>query len=333
MQLSDYITQLQFLLHDQTNADFSQAELINAINNAREVTALDFQCCRTGYLSAPSGPINPNTNIGPYQAAAYQPVSVIPNQEIYPLTGAPYSVLNGMIVGATVTLGGSGYSPATTVTFPAPPGVGTQAFAVPVIADGVITSINMTQWGAGYAPVIPLISIYALPNITIADTGGGTGAMAKAVMFSNVFNVISISYIWGNQRYMLRFRAFSLFQAYMRSQLGFYQRGMIWTIHPSNGTVLIQPPPDQPYQTEWDVLSTPVPLLLPTDYEVQILPPFTDAVKYYAAHYCLNKLQNFNQAEYYLKLYSARVPKIIYGQGPVRIPNPYNKTFQRRVSR
>ena len=48
MQLSDYITQLQFLLHDQTNADFSQAELINAINDARVVTALDFQCCRSG---------------------------------------------------------------------------------------------------------------------------------------------------------------------------------------------------------------------------------------------------------------------------------------------
>ena len=204
---------------------------------------------------------------------------------------------------------------------------------MPVISGGVITSINVTQWGTGYTPVIPLISGGTLPAITITDVGGGTSATARAVMFNNVFNVISISYVWGNQRYGLRFRAFTLFQMYMRSQLAFYQRGMIWTIHPSNSTVLIQPPPDQAYQTEWDVLQTPIPLVNTTDYEVQILPPFTDAVKYYAAHYCLNKLQNFNQAEYYLKLYSARVPKIIYGQGPVRIPNPYNKTFQRRVSR
>lgn len=324
MQLSDYITQLQFLLHDQTNADFSQAELINAINNARIVTALDFQCCRTAYLTQPFSAANP---------AAYNPVSTIANQELYPLTGAPGSVLNGQIVGATVTAGGTGYSSATTVTFPAPPSGGTIALAVPVIASGVITSINVTQWGTGYAPVIPLISGGSLPVITITDGGGGTGAVASAVMFNNVFNVISISYIWGNQRYMLRFRAFTLFQAYMRSQLAFTQRGTIWTIHPSNSVVIIQPPPDQPYQTEWDTLQTPIPLVNTTDYEVQILPPFTDAVQYYAAHYCLNKLQNFNQAEYYLKLYSARVPKIIYGQGPVRIPNPYNKTFQRRVSR
>jgi hypothetical protein len=324
MQLSDYITQLQFLLHDQTNADFSNAELINAINNARIVTALDFQCCRTAYLAPPNAVANP---------AAYSPVSTIQNQEAYPLTGAPGSVLNGQIVGATVTNGGTGYSSATTVTFASGPSGSVQALGVPVINAGVITSINVTRWGTGYTPVIPLISGGSLPAITIADTGGGTGAAATAVMLNNVFNVISISYLWGNQRYMLRFRAFTLFQAYMRSQLYFTQRGIIWTIHPSNGTVLIQPPPDQPYQTEWDVLSTPLPLVNTTDYEVQILPPFTDAVQYYAAHYCLNKLQNFGQAEYYLKLYAARCPKIVYGAGPVRIPNPYLKTFQRRVSR
>ena len=97
--------------------------------------------------------------------------------------------------------------------------------------------------------------------------------------------------------------------------------------------MLIQPPPDQGYQTEWDVLVKPQPLALTTDYETQILSPYTDAVQYYAASYCLNKLQNFNQAEYMLKLYSARVPKIIIGAGGVRIPNPYHRTFQRRVMR
>jgi hypothetical protein len=324
MQLSDYITQLQFLLHDQTNADFSQPELINAINDAREVTALDFQCCRHAYLTAPFGVANPG---------AYEPVSLIQKQEIYPLTGAPGNVQNAQIVGANVTNGGSGYSSATTVTFAAAPSGGITALGVPVIANGVITSINVTQWGNGYTPVIPLISGGSLPAITIADSGGGAGATAQPTMFNNVFNVISISNIWGNQRYGLRFRSFTLFQMYMRSQLAFYQRPMIWTIHPSNNVVIIQPPPDQPYQSEWDTLQTPIPLVNLTDYEVQIMPPFNKAVQYYAAHYCLNKLQNFNQAEYYLKLYSARVPKIIYGQGPVRIPNPYNKTFQRRVSR
>jgi hypothetical protein len=188
MQLSDYITQLQFLLHDQTNADFSEQELVNAINNAREVTALDFQCCRHAYLTAPFGVANPG---------AYEPVSTIQQQEIYPLTGAPGSAINGNVVGANVTAGGTGYSAATTVTFAAAPAGGTTALGVPVIANGVITSINVTRWGTGYTPVIPLISGAALPTVTIADAGGGTGGTATAVMFNNVFNVIGITYIWG----------------------------------------------------------------------------------------------------------------------------------------
>jgi hypothetical protein len=325
MQLSDYITQLQFLLHDQTNADFSQAELINAINNARVVTSLDFHCCRAIYLTPPNAVANPGS---------YSPVGIIANQEVYSLNGQPGNSNGGVVVGAAVTAGGANYTSAATVTFSAGPTGSVLATGTPVISNGVITAINMTAWGQGYLPAIPgTATISNLPTVTIADTGGGTGATATAVMFNNVFNVISISNIWGNQRYMLKFRGFTLFQAYMRSQLFFTQRPIIWTIHEQTGKVLIQPPPDQGYQTEWDVLVTPAPLVQLADYETQILPPYTDAVEYYAAHYCLNKLQNFNQSEFYLKLYSARVPKIIIGAGGVRIPNVYHKTYQRRVMR
>jgi hypothetical protein len=172
-----------------------------------------------------------------------------------------------------------------------------------------------------------------LVTVTIADSGGGTGASAVAVMFNNVFNVIQISYLWGNERYALMYRGTMLFQAYMRSQQFFTQRGMVWTINQQNGWVQIQPPPDQNYQTEWDVISLPTPLVNTTDVDLQIVPPYNDAVQYYASYLCLLKLQNFEQAEYMLKLYSARVPKIIIGAGGIRIPNPYNKSYQRRVSR
>lgn len=328
MQLSDYITQLQFLLHDQSNADFSTAELTNAINNARTAVALDFHCCRAVYLTPPNAVANPGN---------YAPVGLIANQEAYYLnagaggaTGAAASN-GGIVVGAAVTAGGANYTSATTVTFAAGASGSVRATGAPVIANGVITAINMTAWGLGYVPALPGTS--GVPAVTIADTGGGTGATATAVMFNSAFNVISISNIWGNQRYMLKYRAFTLFQAYMRSQLFFTQRPIIWTIHEQAGIVLIQPPPDQGYQSEWDVLVTPQPLVNPADFDTQVNQPYSDAVQYYAASYCLNKLQNFNQAEYMLKLYSARVPKIIIGAGGVRIPNPYHRTFQRRVMR
>lgn len=331
MQLSDYITQLQFLLHDQTNADFSQAELINAINNARTVVSLDFQCVRTTYLTPPNAAANPGN---------YNPVGVIANQEIYYIqnessgASSPAASNGGIVVGAAVTAGGANYSPATTVTFGAGPAGSIQAAGTPVINAGIISAVNMTAWGYGYLPAVLGTTTYAnLPTVTIADAGGGTGATARAVMFNNVFNVNNISYIWGNQRYMLKFRSMWMFQAYMRSQLFFTQRGLVTTIQEEQGFVMIQPPPDQPYQTEWDTISTPLPLSSPADYETQILPPANDAVQYYAAHYCLNKLQNFNQSEFMLKLYSARVPKIIIGKAGFRVPNPYNRSFQRRVMR
>jgi len=315
MLLSDYTTQVQFLVHDQTNADFTQAELTNAINNARNAVALDFHCVRKLYIAPP--------NNAP-ASSLYSPVSVITNVEAYPLQGP--NGLNSQIVGANVTAGGANYTSATTVTFAAGPGGSVRATGVPVITAGVITGINMTAWGQGYTPG-------TLPTVTIADTGGGSGATATAVAFNNVFNVISISYIWGNQRYMLRFRGFTLFQAYMRSLLTFNQRGLIWTIHEQSGIVLIQPPPDQPYVSEWDVLALPQPLVNTSDADNDVLPPWNDAVQYYAAMLCLNKLQNFDQADHYFKLYSARVPKIIIGAGGTRIPNPYHRTYQRRVSR
>jgi len=325
MLLSDYITQVQFLLHDQANQDFSAAELTQAINNARQAVALDFQCVRVTYLSPPNLITNPGL---------YQPVGIIAQQEVYPLNGAPGNSNGGVVVGGTINNGGSNYSPAATCTFSAGPAGSVRATGIPVVsATGVITAINMTSWGTGYLPAVPGTATFAnLPTITFADSTGA-GAAATPVMFNNVFNVLSISNIWGNQRYMLKYRAFTLFQAYMRSQLFFVQRPVIWTIQEEMGLVLVQPPPDQPYQTEWDTIASPVPLVSATDSDTQIIAPANDAVQYYAAHYCLNKLQNFNQAEYMLKLYSARVPKIIIGKNGFRIPNPYHKTFQRRVMR
>lgn len=324
MLLSDYTTQVQFLVHDQTNADFTQQELTNAINNARKVVAEDFQCCRQTLLAPPVGAPN---------ATSYNPVSVVFNQELYPMRGP--NGLAGQVVGVNVVNGGSGYSSATTVTIGAGPSGSVQALAVPVISGGVIIGINVTQWGSGYTPALASNSPGGAtpPTVTIADTGGGTGATATATMMNNVINVIQISYIWGNQRYTLLWRGTMLFQAYMRSQLTFNQRGMVWTINQQMGFVQIQPPPDQPYVTEWDTICLPLPLVATSDPDQQIVAPYDDAVQYYAAMLCLSKLQNFEQADHYFKLYSARVPKIIIGTGGVRIPNPYNKSFQRRVSR
>ncbi len=292
--LADYLTQVQRLVHDATFASFSQQELIDYINEARDDTALDMHCVR--HLT--SG------------------VQLLPGQEIYSL--------NGAVCGATVTAGGVNYSPATTAVFDPAPAGGVTATGVPVISNGALTGINMTQWGRDYV---------SNPAVTVTD-GGGSGAAVTAVTFLNVFQVISISNIWNSQRYMLLFRGFTLFQAYMRAWTTMFQsRPAMWTIHPEDLQVYLQAVPDQLYSSEWDVLSLPAPLVNLTDVDVQVKPPRNKAVQFRAAAIALMKSQNFQQAEFYEQKYEQRIPRYIIGMGGIRIPNPYNRSFQRKMAR
>jgi hypothetical protein len=76
-------------------------------------------------------------------------------------------VVNGFVVGATVTGGGSGYfaSPAVTIVG----GGGTNATAVSQISGGVVTNIAITDAGIGYTNT-PTIRIAAPPAAAVAPT-------------------------------------------------------------------------------------------------------------------------------------------------------------------
>jgi hypothetical protein len=291
--LQTYLTQVQRLIHDANFSAFSQQELTDYINEARDDTALDMHCVR---------------HLAPG-------VQLIEGQEIYPL--------NGAVAGVGVLSGGAGYDLTTGLVVSAAPAGGVNATAIPIITNGAITSVQMTQWGQGYT---------TSPNVT--TTGDGSGAVFSVTMFNNAFQVLSISNIWNNQRYMLQFQGFTLFQAYFRAwTTQFNARPGIWTIHPQDQLVYLRPAPDQLYISEWDILSTPSPLVNLTDSDIQVLPPWNKAVQFRAAAIALMKHQDFQQAEYYDRKYDQRVPRYIMGAGGIRIPNPYNRSFQRKVAR
>ena len=176
--LQTYVTQVQRLVHDATFASYSQQEIVDYINEAREDTALDMHCVRQFY-----------------NAAAGTGVQLLPGQEVYNL--------NGAVVGVNVTNGGN-YSSPPAVAFTSPPAAGTAANGTAVLTGTAVTAVNLTNWGQGYQ---------AAPTITFNPPG----AAAVPVFFNNVFQVVSISNIWNQERYTLSFRGFTLFQAYMRS--------------------------------------------------------------------------------------------------------------------
>jgi hypothetical protein len=159
-------------------------------------------------------------------------------------------------------------------------------------------------------------------------------AQVTPICFINTFQIVNISNIWNNQRYTLSFRGFTLFQAYFRFQpISYTARPGVWTLHPQDLDVYLQSPPDQLYMSEWDVLSTTSPLVNLTDVDTQVRPPWNKSVQFRAASIGLMKKQNFAQADYYERKYAERVPRYILGAAGIRIPNPYNRNFQRKVSR
>lgn len=304
MLLSDYIADVQEILHDSTASVWPLQRVISRINDARIDVARDMHCIRKNVVG----------------------IQLIPGKEIYDMTGA--------VAGATVTAGGSNYTGATVpVTFSAAPAGGVTALGTGNITSGALTSITMTQWGSGYT---------SIPVITIGGAGSGASAAAVALFQSNPLSTNigqpitpnKISFIWNGERRTLKYASFMLFDAYARMWVqNFNAPPGIWTHHQQEQLVYIQPPPDQLYLSEWDIIFLPAPLVANSDVDTQIKEPWGRALQFRAASYLLEKLRNSSQVIEMERRYSDMVPHIITTSSGIRIPNIYNRSFQRRIMR
>jgi hypothetical protein len=307
MLLSDYTLQVQELVHDLSNLDFTQAELTSFVNQGRQRVAMDLHCVRAFF-----------TNL-----------TFITGQEYYPMSGG--------IGGCAVTNGGSGYTSVPTVNISAPPAGGIQATATALLTNQVVTQVVMTNWGSGYTTT---------PSVSISG-GGGSLATAQAIALTNVLDINAISVLTTlspPQRFTLDWLPFSMFQAFFRaSQLTTSYPG-IWTSFegamPAFGPnavnlvnpFLIAPIPNQNYVGEIDAvvqIDTSNFLVNPTDVDTQIFQPNSDAVQYYAAYKALMKLQNFEHAEKMEAKYERRIGQIQPTKRTRRIPNIYRNAYQR----
>src|SRR5215472_268773 len=287
-QLSDYTLQVQQLVHDTAAIDYSQSDMTGFINNARNRVAMDFHNVR--YL--------------------FQNASLIANQEQYPLFGG--------VVGLTINNGGLNYT-APTITIAAPGGSGVQATAQAVVNNGIITQINMTNWGTGYS---------AIPAVFIADATG-SGAVLTAMAAINIFDLNSISVLWGTQRYTMGWLAFTPFQAFCRSNPTLRRQPAVWSGIPETNLTFVYPIPDQAYPVDIDAIGLPNPLVNTTDVDTQIIPPVNDCVQYYGAYLAMAKLQNYEQAGYWEKKYENRAKQVIMTKQDRRIPNIYRNQWRR----
>lgn len=257
--------------------------------------------------------------------------------------------ISGGVTNWTVTNGGSGYSAGVQVAVTAPdfPGGalpfpnGLQASAIATFQNGILTSVANVNGGAGYFQ----------PQLVITDaTGSGAAAtptlttinqlnagqevypftgvsLATLPGAGKVYFVRSVSIIYANYRYSLPVYPFTIYQAMIRQYPFQYQYVPTFASQfgqGAQGSFYVYPLPSQTYQYELDCLCSPANLT--TDSSVEVLPdPWTDAVKFYAAHLAYLSIQNMNTAQFYLKLYNDQVPVYSNAARRGRIINPYGR--------
>lgn len=303
--LQNYLNDVRALIHDTNAADFPDSTLINFINKARTRVALDTHCVRS-FLSVTGG----------------NALNTIPKQENY--------IYNGTIGGVTVNNGGTNYtSPSVSFTNAAGDTTGSGAAATAVVSGGVITAINMTNWGVNYT---------AQPTINITD-GAGTGASASATLLSNVLDILSITVLWGQQRIVHEYCTFTMFQTYFRALANQYNVPSVFTLHQGIQQAFLSLIPDANYTMEWDIITLPNPLVNNTDTDLQVIAPWNDAVALFACHLVWASLQNYRMADYWYSgkpndpgKYDVRIKQLPATAFSRRIFNPY-RAFAKRMRR
>lgn len=263
--LQTFLTATQRLLHDANAKYWTVPTLIDAINAAQARAVGDSACNRqlqTLYLSA--------------------------GLEVYGY---------GMVSGANVTLGGSGYTAAPVVTLSAPPAGGTQATATASVAAGAVTQIQVTAAGSGYVTA---------PTVTIAAPGAGVTATATATILDpNTLDVMNVTVLWGNERVTLDTKAWTDFQATIRSWVSYTQYPCIRAKYGQSQWYL-GPIPDQFYVSEWDTIMNPPTLVNLTDVSV-VGYPYSECIPYYAAHTAKFQEQSYAEADRFLQYYTQKM--------------------------
>ena len=301
-QLSDYVSDLQTLIHDPSASDYTVAQLTPIINKSRQRVAEDCRCVRQ-FITG---------------------LNTVTQQETYPLTD--------FVGGLVVQNGGANYTnPAITV---AGGGSGT-----PTVSAGAIVGASLNAW------MVPVLSP---PAVTVTDPTGA-GAVITAVNATMIMDLYLITALLSNPpassaslAITFNWLPFDAFQAFCRAYRQTYGWPGAFTVHygPVNPgspqanaqRVYLFPIPNQPMPMEWDAITLPNALVNQTDVDYQIISPWTDAVRFYAAHECFLGLQQYAQANAMMTLYAGRTRELPATIRARRVHNFY-RTYRSLIRR
>jgi len=297
--LSGYITQVRYLLHDANANFYTDSQLTDYINSARERVVRDTGALREVIVTqVPCQVVNTVNSASP----AY-PTQWVANTVV----SANTFVFSNIFIYQYITGGTSG------TTAPAYPQSSANNYSnyppSTAFADGTAT--------LQYVGNCENIYYGALTNLM------GSSPLAPS-SGNSVLDIVNINLYWGNTRVPLDYLAWSDFNTRLRFWQNYIGRPLAFSVY-GQGQIYIGPVPDQIYQLEIDCVVLPNALVLsaPTVTDV-ITDPYSTCVKFYAAYLAKFYEQSFGESEIFKQEYLKQATSVLNTTFTRRNPSTYS---------
>ena len=285
--LSGYITEVRRLLHDATGVFYSDSQLTDYINAARDRTVRDTGCLRT--IQVTNTPAPPATTINGVTATV--PVQWTANT-LFSLNSFVFS--NIFIY--QVTQAG------TTDTVP------------PAYPSGTTNYPPSTQFLSGTCGLTYVGNCEQIPYATLPNA-------AKTI------DILNVNLYWGNTRVPLDYLPWSDFNARLRFWQNYIGRPVCFSIYGQNTIYIGPVPDQSyQIELDTVIQPNALVLSAPTVADA-IADPFTSAPKYYAAHAAKYYEQSFGEAEIFKQEYLKQITQVLNSVYTRRIPSVYSSPY------
>jgi hypothetical protein len=297
--LSGYITQVRYLLHDANANFYTDSQLTDYINAARERIVRDTGALREVIVTQVPcqvvNTINSATPAYPTQWVANTVVSantfVFSNIFIYQYITGGTSSSTAPAYPQSSANNYSNYPPST------------------AFADGTAT--------LQYVGNCENIYYGALTNLM------GSSPLAPS-SGNSVLDIVNINLYWGNTRVPLDYLAWTDFNTRLRFWQNYIGRPLAFSVY-GQGQIYIGPVPDQIYQLEIDCVVLPNALNLGTPTVADsINDPYSTCVKFYAAYLAKFYEQSFGESEIFKQEYLKQATSVLNTTFTRRIPSSYS---------
>jgi hypothetical protein len=302
--LSSYITQVRRLLHDANGNFYTDQQLTDYINEARERTVRDTGALREVIVTQ-------------------VPCQVAPTAT---KSSAPPAYPTQWTANTTVTANQFVFSNIYTYQYITG---GTSGSSAPPYPQATQNNYN------NYPPSTPFADGTATlqyvgnaENISYAALSNLVGSSPLSPSTGNtVLDIININLYWGNTRVPLDYLPWSDFNARLRFWQNYIGRPLCFSIY-GQGQIYIGPVPDQVYQLEIDCVVLPNALTLQNSGVTDtIVDPYYTPVQFYAAYLAKYYEQSFGEAEIFKQEYNKHAQSVINTVFTRRVPSVYSSPY------